>query len=249
MSKRILVALLALLTLALLCSGCTTPPDPNTGITPGGDLGEGLENTNTEPVAEGTIKDSTVTWELYADGSLYIKGTGEMGDFDVNSGISTRQPWHDYIGNDMGTTVKKLYVEDGVTGISEGAFQGCINLESAEIAASVTTIPFQAFSHCTMLQRVRAKGVTEVEENAFEYCARLADVTFSASLCAVWDGAFLQAGTEISGTMILRLAGDQAEWDAAKAKMDASDADGWGIQNGNEVLLSAIESDLRFVGK
>jgi hypothetical protein len=145
----------------------------------------GLEDPAPELVKSGNIEGCELKFELYKDGTLYIKGTGPMSEFESNSGISTRQPWHDYIANASGITIKKLFVEDGVTSLSEGAFQGCINLETAEIATSVVVIPAKCFNRCAMLRTVRAKGVVEISDAAFQHCERLTTVTVNASLRVV----------------------------------------------------------------
>lgn len=246
MWKRILALSLALCMAALLAA-CQTPTE-----TPDGGLNDpsagGLEDPTPTTVESGTIGESALTWELTNDGTLYIKGTGEMGDFDVSGSTTAGLPWHDYIANASGITIKKLIVENGVTSLAEGAFQGCINLESAEIAASVTRIPYQCFSRCVMLRTVRAKGVTVVDDFAFQYDARLATVTLSASLEAVWDGAFFEIATQ-SGSFAVRLAGTAEEWSAAQDKMNESDEDDFEIfEEGNQTFIEALEN-VTFVGK
>ena len=145
-------------------------------------------------------------------------------------------------------TIKKLVVESGVTALAEGAFQGCINLESAEIASSVTKIPYQCFSRCTLLRTIRAKGVTVVDDFAFQFCARLTTITLSASLESVWDGAFYEIATQSSGFAV-RLAGTAEEWEAAQDKMNESDEDDFAIfEEGNQTFIEALE-EATFVGK
>ena len=243
MWKKLLAFWMAL---ALLCAfaACETvePPSP----TPNNPH-EGLEDPAPELVKSGNIEGCELKFELYKDGTLYIKGTGPMSEFESNSGISTRQPWHDYIANASGITIKKLFVEDGVTSLSEGAFQGCINLETAEIATSVTVLPAKCFNRCTVLRTVRAKGVVEISDAAFQHCERLTTVTVNASLRVVWDGAFSECAT-LSNGLAVRLAGNAEEWAQAKAKMDESTEDELAIWTGNEVFLAALEK-VSFVSK
>lgn len=244
MLKKSLALLLALLLLASLAA-CATTEDPlqSTPSDPATDL----EDPAPLRVKSGTVPNSDLTWELYTDGILYIKGTGDMGDFEENSGISTRQPWHDYIANDEGYTIKKVIVEEGVTSLSRGAFQNCINLETVEVNSAVTIIPEKCFNRCVMLRTVRAKGVVEIGDAAFQHCDYLTTLTVSASLHTVWDGAFSECATK-STSFAVRLAGNQAEWDAAKAKMAESAEDEFDIWTGNELLLTALEK-VSFVSK
>lgn len=243
MLKKTVALLLALL-LILSFAACQTPetPDP----TPNNSH-EGLEDPAPGLVKSGEIEGCELTWELYTNGTLYIKGTGPMAEFESNSGISTRQPWHDFIANNSGYTIQKLFVEDGVTSLSEGAFQGCINLETAEIASSVTVIPAKCFNRCTVLRTVRAKGVTEIADAAFQHCEYLTTVTVNALLAVVWDGAFSECATKSAG-LAVRLAGNAEDWAAAKAKMDESTEDEFAIWTGNEVFLAALEK-VTFVSK
>ena len=238
MLKKIVAFLLALLLVASLVA-CEEPenPTPDTPSNPN----EGLDNPAPSLVKSGGIEGCALTFELYKDGTLYIKGTGEMAEMESNSSTSTRTPWHDYIANESSTTIKKLIVEDGVTSISEGAFQGCINLETAQITTGVTVLPYKCFDRCTLLRTVRAKGVTQIHSDAFSGCARLTTVTVSAALQLVEDGAFLAAGTQ--GTALaVRLAGNAEEWTAAQATED------FYLGQGNDVFLAALEQ-LSFVSK
>ena len=226
--------------LALLATLVACENTPNEGLTTPGDPTAGLEDPAPELVKSGEILDCELDWELYTDGTLYVKGTGPMSEFEVNSGVSTRQPWQEYIANNSGYTIKKVVVEDGVTSLSEGAFQGCINLESVEIASSVTVLPYKCFDRCALLRTIRAKGVVEVHSDAFCACAKLTTVTLSASLQVVEDGAFLE--TAAQSTLAVRLAGNAEEWAAAQA------SEGFYMGEGNDVFEAAL-SNVRFVGK
>ena len=240
-----LLALLMVLTLLCALAACTDPETPNPAPN---DPSAGLEDPAPMLVKSGDIADCELTWELYTDGALYIRGMGPMAEFESNSSISTRQPWQEYIANENGSyTVKKVFVENGVTSLSEGAFQGCINLETAEIATSVTVIPAKCFNRCSVLRTVRAKGVIEIADAAFQNCERLTTVTVNASLQIVWDGAFSACAT-LSNNFAVRLAGNAEEWAAAKAKMNESTEDEFAIWTGNEIFLAALEK-VTFVSK
>ena len=240
--KKIVKLLALMLVLSFAACNVTETPTP----TPN-DPTEGLEDPAPEIVKSGEIEGCELTWELYGNGTLYIKGTGPMSEFESNSGLSTRQPWNDYIANNSSYTIKKLFVEDGVTSLSEGAFQGCINLETVEIATSVTVIPAKCFNRCLLLRTIRAKGVVEIEDAAFQHCEYLTTVTVNASLRVVWDGAFDACATKSAG-LAVRLAGNAEEWAAAKAKMDESDEDELAIWTGNDTFLAALEK-VSFVSK
>lgn len=248
---RFLSLLLALL-LVILLAACKDDPaddtdpntDPETGTTPS----TPPEEPFTTLTATGSIGDGSLTWELYKDGTLYIKGQGAMADFMTGEEEGkSRQPWYSYIGNASSVTIKKVVVEDGVTSLSELAFKNCINLQRAELGAGIKDIPRECFVNCSSLQYVVAKNAVSVQDVAFQNCVALKRVTLSASLQTVWDGAFHNAATQ-SADFAVRLAGTQAEWDAAKAVMDASETDELAIWGGNDALLSALEDPI-FVEK
>ena len=225
---------LLLLSLALLCTlaACkgNEEPAPDTPSDPG----SGFEDPVAKLMASGSINGCTLTWELYTDGTLYIKGTGDMAEFETAAGSKAKQPWESYAGNEQYVTIKKLVVEQGVTSLAEGAFAKCINLETAQIADSVSVLPYQCFDRCTLLRSVLAKGVREVQGDAFWGCVKLYNVVFSASLTVVEDGAFAEASTQSNGFTV-RLAGTEEEWNAANAD------ENFYVGEGNAVFEGALD--------
>ena len=245
MFKKILALLMALLLASLALAACKKDDTPL--VDPSQDPSEGLEQTGPALADHGAIGESALTWELYNDGTLYIKGEGEMGELEKGEGDSIIHPWYKYINNASGTTITSVIVENGVTSIAASAFAGCTKLQYAEIASTVSVIPEKCFKYCESLTKVTAKGAILIEDNAFDSCLKLSTVTFSASLELVGDGAFLHAGEEAKYFSV-RLAGTAEEWDAAKARMDADENDEYAIWTGNEKLLTGLES-VAFVAK
>ncbi len=230
MLKKLFSLLLALSLLCTLaaCKG-DEDPTPNTPTDPENDF----EDPAPELTSSGSISGCALTWELYGDGTLYIKGTGEMAEFETSTGGKAKQPWADYAANEKSVTVKKLIVEAGVTSLAEGAFEKCINLETVQIAAGVTVLPYKCFDRCALLRTVHAKGVTEVHGDAFWGCAKLNTVTLSASLTVVEDGAFSEAATQ-STKLAVRLSGTEDEWSTARADED------FYLGEGNDVFEQAL---------
>ena len=224
---RILALLLALLA-ALSLMGCNgggdTEDEPDDETPPSTEEDGGAEVTALD---SGHITGTDITWEFYSDGALYIKGEGAMPEDMISSAEmgSNRQPWGVYATarNDHSKTIKRVIVEEGVTGLSQMCFKNCIYLETVLFTGSgITKIPFDCFNGCTSLRRVTAKGVTQIAENAFQGCKLLSSLTLSASLAAVSDGAFHEAGTEVA-TLTLTLAGTEEEWNAAKETLQLAD--------------------------
>ena len=80
--------------------------------------------------------------------------------------------WHDYCGQ-----ITRVVVEEGVTTIGKGAFQGFTNLTSVSLPASLSEIHAQAFDGCSSLAAITIpSGVTNVSAGAFSSCNVLADV-------------------------------------------------------------------------
>ena len=86
----------------------------------------------------GTCGDN-LTWTLQDD-VLTISGTGAMADYSRD-----QAPWRTQ-------TVKRVLVEEGVTSISENAFQVNFDLEEAVLPASLQTIGKGAFWQCVSLK-------------------------------------------------------------------------------------------------
>lgn len=244
MFKKISALLLALLLAATALVACKEEAPPTTDPTA---PGSGFEESGPQKTDGGEIGDSALTWEIYSDGTLYIKGSGEMGELARGEMDSVIQPWQKYKDNYGGLSITALVVENGVTSLAASAFAGCTKLQNVQIASSVSVLPEKCFKYCEALTRISAKGVVQIEDNALDSCVKLSTVTFSASLEMVGDGAFLRAGEE-SKSFSVRLAGTAEEWKLAKVKMDASDSDVFAIWTGNEKLLAGLQS-VAFVEK
>ena len=113
-------------------------------------LGLGLVDTAyaAEVVSSGTCGDN-VTWRLSDDGVLTISGTGAM----QNYGSYYDTPW-----KSVGSRIKSLTIENGITSISSYVFSGCSALTSATIPASVEKIGDSAFSGCDALTDIYYGG-------------------------------------------------------------------------------------------
>lgn len=246
MKIRIFALLLALLA-ALSLVGCKEDEPTGDDDTSGGQQGgqPTFENDAEVLYFNGVIEGTSVTFELYKDGTLYLKGEGSMAT-GLDAGKS-QQPWYEYAGSKNSVTIKKVVVEDGITALSEQAFKNCSNLQRVELGKGITDIPRECFGNCTSLRNVIGKNVITVQDVAFQNCSSLAWLTLSASLEQVWDGAFHNAGTQAT-SFTLKLAGTQEEWDTAKAKMDADELDDFAIWTGNDLILNALDT-VTFVKK
>ena len=110
-------------------------------------------------IANGTCGEN-LTWTLDNAGTITISGTGPM---------SNNSPWSSHRNS-----IKQVVIENGVTTIGYGAFDGCTNLISVDIPNSITTIGAGAFYNCTNLTSITIpNSVTYIDSSAFGECSKL----------------------------------------------------------------------------
>ena len=105
-----------------------------------------------------------------------------MTDFKISkSGVLTQ-----YNGTD-GT----IAIPDSVQSIGEGAFRGCLHLQSVTIPESVARIGSRAFQDCTNLENiVIAPGTTYIGEMAFWRCSSLQSISIPETVQSIGTSAF-----------------------------------------------------------
>ena len=110
---------------------------------------------------------SEVTWTLNTDGVLTISGTGKMQNYPSN------EPGWGFAKS----FITGIVIEDGVTIIGDGAFQGCISMSKVTFGANVTDINGFAFQNCSSLTTLTIPAnVTFIGSDAFKGCTSLTDV-------------------------------------------------------------------------
>lgn len=143
--------------------GYVPPDDPSAG----------------EPLGTGTV--DGLTWTLAKTGTLTISGNGAMPD------ISSGEAWSAYASQ-----ILQIVIQNGVTSIGTGAFQGSAAI-GVEIPASVKTIGGSAFQNCSDLASVKiSEGVESIGDNAFRGCGQLRSITIPASVGSVGSAAFME---------------------------------------------------------
>ncbi|MBR7016378.1 MAG: leucine-rich repeat domain-containing protein [Lachnospiraceae bacterium] len=127
--------------------------------------------------AQGKCGDDLYYW-LVAD-QLTIFGTGDMYHY-VDSG---EQPgW-----SDMKNRIGSVLIENGATGIGDGAFEDLLNLRRVSIPESVTAIGMRAFNGCMSLTEVTIPaGVSTIGLNAFHDCIEVTDVYIMGTDYSGW---------------------------------------------------------------
>ena len=125
-------------------------------------------------VETGSCGDSA-TFTLDSDGVLTISGSGEIKD------------WAFYNRND----IKKVVIQENITGIGERTFFACTSLTSITIPDSVISIGEHAFDTCNDLESITIPdGVTSIGENAFIMCYNLESITIPNSVTSIGEYAF-----------------------------------------------------------
>ena len=126
-----------------------------------------------------------LTWILYNNGFLNIKGNGKMQDYYYGS-IENVSPWALEYGHIVAASI-----ENGVPNIGDWAFTALCNLPNIEIPDSVITIGEGAFIECSSLNEINIpNSVKEIGSIAFGNCVSLTDIVFWGSAPIIGEGCF-----------------------------------------------------------
>ena len=117
---------------------------------------------------------TNATWEFNtADGTLTIRGEGKMvNEYKTEAGTVVGYGWNKYQ-----SVIKKVVIEEGITHISDDAFNGCTGLKEVVMPESVTSIGDMAFYGCLVdkftilptLKQTEYFSVPSVIENLYIY--------------------------------------------------------------------------------
>ena len=116
-----------------------------------------------------------LTWELYCDGALIIRGTGAMYNWTSLTDI----PWYP-----LRTYIRQVAIDNGVTTTGYHAFYGASNLTSVTLPSTLQTLEYMTFFDCSSLPSlIIPSSVTKVGNRCLEGCAALTDVYYTS-----WSG-------------------------------------------------------------
>ena len=92
-------------------------------------------------------------------------------------------------------TVKKLILEEGITGVGAFAFSNFTRLIAVRIPSTVTSIGVSAFRGCTALRKVfGCAGLERLQSGAFQGCEKLRFFANMDKLKGIEGGAFANTG-------------------------------------------------------
>lgn len=140
-----------------------------------------VEMENPNKVTSGKCG-KNLTWEYDGNGTVYIRGKGEMK-------LSSEEPnWR----TDFREAITKVVIADGVTSIDYLAFYGCVNLKDVTISESVTSIGDAAFQSCHSLTKMAIpESVTKIGAEAFFDCSKLEEITLPSGITKISSWAFM----------------------------------------------------------
>lgn len=136
---------------------------------------------------------SNISWVLYSNGLLALIGEGEMSDFSLyTTNPQNSAPWYKHQDK-----IKLVYIEDGITNVSNNAFWGCTLIESVSLPDSITRIGSRSFASCNTLKVVNIPAnVNYIGEFAFILCNSLIEVKIPSSVTFIGEGAFQGSGVK-----------------------------------------------------
>jgi len=120
---------------------------------------------------------SQITWTLYADGTLAIRGTGPMEDYN----LSVDQPWS--YGN-TNVTINRIVVYPGITHIGDAAFS-MLRVKTVSLPDTVTTIGKWAFQEDLYITSINMPAqLVSIGRAALSGLKALTTLTFKCPLSA-----------------------------------------------------------------
>lgn len=107
-------------------------------------------------------------YTLDEEETLIVFGRGDTYHYSELSGFA--------IANDIyrEMTIKKVVIKEGISGIGNSFFNGCVDMERVEIPSSVNRIGENAFRRCVSLKNIEIpENVESIQRSSFRYCDKL----------------------------------------------------------------------------
>lgn len=125
---------------------------------------------------------NNVSYVLYENGLLHIKGQGGTTDYSTNMFNSPFTA--------LKSKITHAIIDDGVTSIGSAMFANCSNLTNISIPNSVKSIGTYAFWKSRIDNLVIPNGVIVISPSAFHFCSSLTSVIIPDSVQNISGSAF-----------------------------------------------------------
>ena len=155
-----------------------------------------------------------ITWKLLSNGTLIIRGSGEMVSDDIMrvNDPSVGGYYEVYCGPwcYLSEHITSVVIEGDISKISECAFYNCDKIEEITITANVKTIESSAFYGCSALKNIKLpNSLTAIGDGAFQDCSSLKSIVLPEKLkeleyntfrdCTSLEYVYISAGIENIG--------------------------------------------------
>ena len=142
---------------------------------------------------------NVIGWENMDSDDLTIRSTVEINgeNYSVKSVGSNAF-------NNCGY-IRSLTIENGVETIGDYAFRWCYQLESVNLASTITSIGNNSFYRCDRLSSVvLPEGVQQIGRYSFGYCSGLKKLEIPSTIKSIADRAFLGLGALYAVTSYIK---------------------------------------------
>ena len=126
---------------------------------------------------------SGLTWVISSDGTLRISGNGPL-PVSLSAGAKL-QPWES-----ARNSIKAVVIEDGVTTLGLGAFDGCTMLNSITIGRGITVLPDWIVRGTAIVSVTIPEQIVRIENDTFNGANKLETVNYNAVNCADVTAAY-----------------------------------------------------------
>lgn len=131
--------------------------------------------------ASGQCGDNLI-WTLDEDGTLTIRGTGDMWNWKYGS-----VPWYS-----LRNSISNVIIKNGVTSIGDFAFEGCGNISLINMPNGITSIGNSAFDLCVKLTNITMPNtLSSIGNSTFYGCSNITNINIPNSVINIGDGAFV----------------------------------------------------------
>lgn len=182
-------------------------------------------------VQSGSCGDN-LTWSCNSSaGTLTIRGTGDMYDYDYFADA----PWR-YLN------FETVNIESGVLSIGERAFSGCTYIKTVNLPSTVNDIGKDAFYNCSLITEIKLpSSLRNIGDYAFGSCSKLSGITLTEGIESIGSYAFSGCAlTEVVIPKSLQNMGDNCFGSCTKlTKFTVADGNQYFSADGDGVLYNA----------